>query len=230
MAKIIIVDDDKDIRWGIYRLLKDRYAVLAFSTGEEALSAVRTGQADLCLLDVNLPDMNGFELCRKIREISIIPIIFITVNDDEASLEEGILSGGDDYIRKPFSSRELMLRVLAQLRREEYQKKSEEKILTRGPYSLNLSEHSFNVAGEPCILTENEYNLLLCLMRRSGCLVTRNILLSEIWDMNGRDVENSNLTVCISRLRKKLIKMSGRDPVRTIKGVGYRFNPVQEER
>ncbi|MEE3420493.1 MAG: response regulator transcription factor [Lachnospiraceae bacterium] len=223
---ILVVDDDPDIRWGLYRLLKTTYKVVTCGTGAEGLSLLKTQDIHLCLLDVSLPGENGFAVCRKIRDFSGVPIIMITVNDDETSLEEGITSGADDYVRKPFSYKELSLRIMAQLRRAYHENENvpHEDILTIGPYALNEADHTLTVAGNACSLTSKEYQLLFCLMHHNGCLVTRDLLLSRIWDETGRYVDTNTLTVHMSRLRKKLMKMSGQDPVQTVTGIGYRFS------
>ena len=141
MATILIVDDDKTIRHNLRQLLEGKHQILESSGMSDTLEIMGRESVDLCLLDVNLAEGNGFDLCRTIRTRYFMPIIFVTVKDDEDSLMQGLLCGGDDYVTKPFSFVELDLRIMAQLRRQQYQKKQSDQVLIRGRYELNLSDY-----------------------------------------------------------------------------------------
>ena len=220
MATILIVDDDKTIRNNLRQLLEGKYQILESSGVAETLEIVGRNPVDLCLLDVNLADGNGFDLCRTIRNQHFMPIIFVTVNDDEDSLTKGLLCGGDDYVTKPFSFVELDLRIMAQLRRVQYQNRQARNLLVRGPYVLNTDDYTLSKDGKQIVITRTEYRLLKKLMVQEGCLVTRDSLLIELWDLYDEFVDSNTLTVNISRIRRKL---GPGNPIETVYGVGYRW-------
>ena len=220
MATILIVDDDKTIRNNLRQLLEGKYQILESSGVAETLEIVGRNPVDLCLLDVNLADGNGFDLCRTIRNQHFMPIIFVTVNDDEDSLTKGLLCGGDDYVTKPFSFVELDLRIMAQLRRVQYQNRQARNLLARGPYVLNTDDYTLSKDGKQIVITRTEYRLLKKLMVQEGCLVTRDSLLNELWDLYDEFVDSNTLTVNISRIRRKL---GPGNPIETVYGVGYRW-------
>lgn len=223
MASILVVDDDKDIRRGLQHLLGEKYNLFESISLDDTLAILKTQKIDLCLLDVNLANCNGFDLCQTIRTMYYMPIIFITVNDDEDSLARGLTCGGDDYVTKPFSFFELDLRIMAQLRRVQYQNKQNRSLLIRGTYTLNTSNFSLSKDGENIEITRMEYRILKKLMENVGCLVTRDILLHELWDANESYVDNNTLTVNISRIRKKLSHFDKTNPIETVYGIGYRW-------
>ena len=220
MATILIVDDDKTIRNNLRQLLEGKYQILESSGVAETLEIVGRNPVDLCLLDVNLADGNGFDLCRTIRNQLFMPIIFVTVNDDEDSLTKGLLCGGDDYVTKPFSFVELDLRIMAQLRRVQYQNRQTRNLLVRGPYVLNTDDYTLSKDGKQIVITRTEYRLLKKLMEQEGCLVTRDMLLNAFWDQCEDFVDSNTLTVNISRIRRKL---GPGNPIETVYGVGYKF-------
>ena len=220
MATILIVDDDKTIRNNLRQLLEGKYQILESSGVAETLEIVGRNPVDLCLLDVNLADGNGFDLCRTIRNQLFMPIIFVTVNDDEDSLTKGLLCGGDDYVTKPFSFVELDLRIMAQLRRVQYQNRQARNLLVRGPYVLNTDDYTLSKDGKQIVITRTEYRLLKKLMEQEGCLVTRDMLLNAFWDQCEDFVDSNTLTVNISRIRRKL---GPGNPIETVYGVGYRW-------
>ena len=220
MATILIVDDDKTIRNNLRQLLEGKYQILESSGVAETLEIVGRNPVDLCLLDVNLADGNGFDLCRTIRNQLFMPIIFVTVNDDEDSLTKGLLCGGDDYVTKPFSFVELDLRIMAQLRRVQYQNRQTRNLLVRGPYVLNTDDYTLSKDGKQIVISRTEYRLLKKLMEQEGCLVTRDMLLNAFWDQCEDFVDSNTLTVNISRIRRKL---GPGNPIETVYGVGYRW-------
>lgn len=223
MSNILVVDDDKDIRRGLQHLLGEKYNLFESIGMDDTLAILKAQKIDLCLLDVNLANCNGFDLCRTIRMMYYMPIIFITVNDDEDSLARGLTCGGDDYVTKPFSFLELDLRIMAQLRRVQYQNKQNKSLLIRGAYILNTSNFSLSKDGANIEITRMEYRILKKLMENEGCLVTRDMLLYELWDANESYVDNNTLTVNISRIRKKLSHYSKINPIETVYGIGYRW-------
>lgn len=223
MDTILIVDDDAAICSAIKQLLCNRYRVLDCGGMEQALGLLNTDQIDLFLLDVNLPSKNGFLLCEEIRKQTRAPIIFITVQSDEESLIRGLSCGGDDYIIKPFSFKELESRIMAQLRRYHYSDENTGTRITCGRYVLFLDAHKVTIGDTPISLTGTEFEILKMLMSQKGCLVTRQMLLSKIWDIHENFVEDNTLTVNISRLRKKLSVYDDAAPIETISGIGYRW-------
>lgn len=224
VAKILLVEDNPLTLKGLsYLLERENYQVDAADTFNLALERLDISHYDLVLLDVSLPDGNGFDLAKKLRETyHQIPFIFITALDDEADTVRGLELGADDYITKPFRNRELLLRIRNALGR---QGKTNEKI-TVGKFSLDQSNGNFTIGGKAVPLTALERRLLVCLMENAGRIVTRERLLDEIWDASGKTVNDNTLSVCLKRLRSKLGSSSA---ITTIKNVGYRFNERTEE-
>ena len=222
MDKILIVDDDSTILKNLDILLSDAYIHYCASNFQTAISILEKQNIQLCLIDINLQDQNGFALCRTIRTNYTMPIIILTVNDDEESLEKGIISGADDYMTKPFSIKELCLRIMAQLRRNAYARAKQTYIKT-SMWQLNLSRHTFSYNTIEIQLSKTEYSIIEILMKNSGCLVTRETLLDNIFESNDSFVENNTLSVYMSRLRSKIHKHCGTCPIETIRGIGYRW-------
>lgn len=222
-AKVLLVEDNPLTLKGLsYLLERENYRVDAAITSELACEKINSEHFDLILLDVSLPDGNGFELAQKLRENSPkTPFIFITALDDETDIVKGLELGADDYITKPFRNRELLLRIRNALGR---QGKTTEMI-TRGEFSLDLSSGSFTVGDKIVPLTALERRLLACLMENAGRIVTRERLLDEIWDASGKTVNDNTLSVYLKRLRGKLGDSSA---ITTTKNVGYCFNPHSE--
>lgn len=204
-------------------MFEGTYEVLEAATAETGFALFDANRIDLCLVDINLPHADGFRFCQQIRENSTVPIIFITVNDNEESLYHGLTCGGDDYVTKPFSFRELELRVMAQLRRSQYNHCRATNAVVCGAYTLNFDERTLFWHDKQIEITKTEFELLRRLMEHSGCLVTRERLLGEIWDIHENYVENNTLTVNISRLRKKLTNEHTMCPIETVPGIGYRW-------
>ena len=202
--------------------MSDEYLTFCANNEKEVIAILRDNDINLCLLDVNLKEENGFDLCKQIRQQYTMPIIFITVNDDEDSLEEGLLSGGDDYVVKPFSMRELKLRIMAQLRRNSYTYKNYDIIIV-DEWKLDISRHQFSFQDVNLEISNTEFVLLGQLLKNRGCLVTRNILLDKITERNDSFVEDNTLSVHVSRLRNKMMKKYNCCPIETIRGIGYRW-------
>lgn len=215
-AKILLCEDDEFLRSGLFEMLqKEGHEVCAAGSCEDAHSSLAKNRFDLIILDVMLPDGNGFDLCREIRNLgNDIPVLFLTACDDEIQIVRGLDSGADDYVTKPFRLLELLSRVRALLRRNSK---------TASPVYGNIAVNEDNMTvlkdGEKIYLTPTEYHILCILLRNRGIIVTRDSLLQGIWDCEGAFVDDNTLSVHISRLRDKI----GADCIKTVRGVGYRW-------
>lgn len=219
MYKILVTEDDNYLRRDLKAILeKNGYCVVTASSVKEALWYVRHDEEiDLYLLDLWLPDGEGFEICKKIREQSQKPVIFLTVCDDEECVINGLALGGDDYVTKPFRIRELLSRIQANLRRLET--KNEEAILLCEGFRLDEKRGTLKKEEKELLLRPVEYRLLLKLMENSEKIVKREELLTCLWDGEESAVEDNTLSVHISRLRNKI----GGEYIETVRGFGYRF-------
>ena len=222
-ARILAIDDEPDllelVRVG---LTQAGYVVETASTGSEALASLRRAPADLILLDVMLPDISGTELCSRIRadqRLASVPIIMLTAKSEEIDRVVGLEVGADDYVTKPFSPRELCLRVRAVLRRRA-PSSERERVVEHGVLRIDPESHRASVAGREIVLTAKEFQLLLALMTRPGRVLTRERLLDEVW---GSDITVTARTIDthLKRLREKLGEAG--PLVETVRGVGYRF-------
>jgi DNA-binding response OmpR family regulator len=225
MSKILVVEDELFLQKKLRELLeKYGYQVLTASGVSEALYHVQNSPAiDLFLLDVWLPDGDGFELCSRIRRRSMKPILFLTACGDEESVVRGLNIGGDDYIAKPFRTGELISRIQANLRRQTVFRGV--KIRKSGEIRLDQAQGRVYKDEEELELGSAEYHLLLILMENAGRIVKREQLLEKLWDDSGKYVEDNTLSVSMSRLRRKI----GGAYIETIRGFGYRFTkPVEE--
>ncbi|NLL72142.1 MAG: response regulator transcription factor [Clostridiales bacterium] len=222
--KLLLVEDDGAIALGLeYTLKQENYEVVVCNDAASAREIIKHEDFNLAILDVSLPDGNGFELCKLIKEKKDIPVIFLTARDDEASVVMGLDIGGDDYITKPFRLRELQSRIRSVLRRTG--KKAEENHLLRyGDVEINTSEGKVKKNGEDVFLTALEYRLFLTLINNEGHIISRNQLLESIWDVSGEFVNDNTLTVYIKRLRDK-IEDDPQNPtiIKTERGLGYRI-------
>ncbi len=223
MAEILLVEDDEALNEGIrIALEKDAHDVATASGFFEALRLLETHRFDLLLLDVNLPDGSGTTLCRKVRETDTVPIVFLTANDTEQDMVEGFRTGCDDYIAKPFSTTVLRLKIATLLKRSAADEKK--NIFIYKDLELDFDQMSARVRGEDCRLTATEYRLLEYMIKNKGRVLTRNMLLEQVWDTDSRFVDENTLSVQIKRLRQKLERDS-KNPeyIRTIFGIGYAF-------
>lgn len=227
MSKILVVDDEISIVNIIsYSLKKEGYEYITANDGEEALELFKNDKPDLILLDIMMPKMDGYTLCRKIREVSNVPIIMLTARADEVDKVLGLEMGADDYVTKPFSTRELMARVKANLRRTvaiEEEKESKEEILDFGDLVINKNRFELTKNGEPVKLTLREFELLCFLAEHKNKIFPRETLLEKVWGYEYYgDVRAVDVT--IRRLREKIEDDSGR-PRRIItkRGIGYYF-------
>ncbi|MDU3802043.1 response regulator transcription factor [Paraclostridium bifermentans] len=219
MFNILIIEDDDTIAFGVKSFLsKSNYNVIHgenLKRGKELFKQ----DIDLILLDLNLPDGSGFEFCRYVKEIKDIPIIFLTINDEDSNMIKGLDMGGDDYITKPFKLSVLQSRISAVLRRTVKQQ-IQEDILCCKNIKVIKSQSRVYKNNQEVELTVGEYNLLLQLLENKNRTLTRSTLLENLWDVNGEFVNNNTLSVAIKRLREKLEDTSF---IKTVRGIGYRL-------
>jgi len=225
-VKILIVDEEPDVVRlisVIFGMQQPNWEVVAASDGEEALAALEREQPALVLLDVGLPDMSGFEVLQQIRLFSDVPVIMLTVHDDELSKVRGLELGADDYVTKPFSHLELLARVRAVLRRAQTLPLAHEQPFVSGDLSVDFARREVTKRGQPVSLTTTEYRLLYHLVRNAGQVLPHETLLARVWGREYTD-EINYLKVYISRLRAKL-EDDPRNPqhILTEHGVGYWF-------
>jgi two-component system KDP operon response regulator KdpE len=224
--KVILVVDDESrmVRFVRMNLELEGYQVAEAGTGMEALEKVRDELPDLVLLDVMMPEMDGFETLERLREISTVPVIMLTVKGDEEDRIRGLELGADDYVTKPFSPRELASRIRAVLRRAEMPAPiAKTAIQIDDRLSVDFRQREVIVDGEPVRLRPTEYRLLYHLVNNAGWVMTHEMLLSKVWGYEYRD-ETGLLRLYITYLRKK-IEPTSSDPryIFTERGVGYRF-------
>lgn len=220
---ILIVEDDKTIAMGIeYALNREGFTTRVCYDYLSAREAIQNQEFLLIILDVSLPDGNGFDLCRLVRSRGETPVIFLTVCDDEVNTIMGLDLGADDYIAKPFRVRELISRINSVLRRYNRQPEQKTEIMIED-IRVNPAEARVYKNNQPISLTALEYKLMLNLARHKGQVLTRNQILEEIWDLAGDFVNDNTLTVYIKRLREK-IEDDPREPriIQTVRGLGYR--------
>jgi DNA-binding response OmpR family regulator len=227
---ILLVDDERAIVEPLrYHLEREGYAVITARDGEEALSRARADRPDLIVLDLMLPKLDGWEVCRILRQESTTPIIMLTARDEEPSKVLGLNLGADDYLTKPFSFQELLARVRALLRRVAYERESPDAaVIQIGAVTLDLDAHRVSLAGEALQMTQMEYKLLHTLMARSGHVVRRNDLMDLVWGIDWVG-DTHTLDVHIRWLRQKIETEPGRPRyIETVRGVGYRFATPDE--
>ncbi len=222
--RIALVEDDPDIAYTIrLNLRKEKnYQVEHYVSGIAALNALHEKPFDLVLLDLNLPDIDGLALCRELRradETRKIPIIMLTARVEERDKLLGFEIGADDYVTKPFSMRELIARVNAQLRRVAAFESSDEDVFEDGDLRVDRAGFEVRLRGERVHLTKKEFELLWLLARNRGRVVTRDAILARLWDYDA-DVETRTVDVHIRSLRRKL----GEDRIETVVGLGYRYS------
>ena len=223
--KVLLVEDDAIISEGLqYSLRQEGYEVVTAATVAAALELIRSGCVwDFCLLDVMLPDGDGYAVCREIRKNSQAPILFLTACDDEIHTVMALEQGADDYITKPFRIRELMARMKAILRRTEQNGRADMSLISVGNNQVNLQVGKVYCGNEEIILTAMEYKLLLIFLNHWGQALTRQQILNDIWDAVGDYVNDNTLSVYIKRLRKKLGDSPEGQIIKTVRGIGYRL-------
>jgi two-component system phosphate regulon response regulator PhoB len=222
--KILIVDDEADVTELVsYHLKAKGYQVEAINNPNNSLGVARSFQPDLVILDVMMPDLNGVQICRLLRadpQLKNVPVIFLTAKAEESDRIQGLETGADDYICKPFSTKELMLRVQSILRRVSEGGGEEPKKLQAGEIVIDIERHEAVVGGKAIELTATEFKLLRLLMERRGRVQTREHLLINVWNYE-TEIETRTVDTHVRRLREKLGAEA--DWIETIRGVGYRL-------
>lgn len=227
LKKIYIVDDEKRIRDLIQMYLKkEQYDTETFSNARDALERFREEEPDLLVLDIMMQDMDGLDLCREIRKVSEVPIIFVSARGEELDRILGLELGADDYIAKPFSPRELVVRIKTILKRisaEDGGNKFQENVLKVGTFELLLDRRSAKSDGKDVPLTGKEYELLEVLMKNINMPLSREEIVEAMWgvDYEGYD---RNVDDTVKRLRKKLKDVGAKINVKTVWGFGYRLD------
>ncbi len=225
MTKILVVEDEASFSEALEFLLgKEGFSVVTADTGTDALKKFEQGGIDLVLLDLMIPEVSGTEVCRQIRAKSRVPIIMLTAKDSEVDKVVGLEIGADDYVTKPYSSRELVARIRAVLRRNSGDSiDSESGLMTVGPVRMDVDRHQVAVNGNPVSLPLKEFELLEFLMRNAGRVLTRMQLIDRVW---GSDYvgDTKTLDVHIKRLRAK-IETDPANPtlIQTVRGLGYKM-------
>ncbi len=221
MVKILLVEDDETICFGVCSALRKKgYEVVECSCVAEGKELLSVEEFHLILLDLNLPDGNGYDFCGWIKQNQDIPVIFLTVRDDVGDITRGLDMGADDYITKPFHIAVLESRIQAVLRRVGFHRREDHDELICGEIRLDKQRMQVYAGDENIILTGLEYRLLLMLMENKGCILSRNRILEKIWDIDGNFVNDNTLTVAIKRLREKLGQAAG---ITTVRRIGYRM-------
>lgn len=227
MKSILLIEDDLSLINGLsFAIKKQGYEVEVAQTSLEADAVWAEGKYDLIILDVSLPDGSGFDICKRIRQTSKVPIIFLTAADEETDIIMGLDIGGDDYITKPFKLAVFMSRINALLRRSDNFSKTDTELNSNG-IRVELLKGEVYKNGERIELTASEYKLLCLFMENPDIVLSPERILGRLWDCNESYVDNNTLTVYIRRLRAK-IEDNSSEPKRivTVRGMGYKWNNV----
>ncbi|MDE6517188.1 MAG: response regulator transcription factor [Acetatifactor sp.] len=221
MERIFLIEDDRKIAKSLVLLLRaEGFTVSHAATQSDALAILNENKFDIALIDIFLPDGNGYMLCTEIKERQGIPVIFLTASGDESSVVTGLNMGADDYVTKPFRPRELVARIRAALRKSG----SAPSAFEVDGLQIDVASGLVHKNGEEVMLSAMEYRLLLVFINNPKCIITRNILLDELWNAEGEFVNDNTLSVYIRRLREK-IEYNPADPkiILTVRGTGYRL-------
>ena len=226
MTRLLVVEDEESIVDALsYMLRKEGFEVAVAGNGPAALDEMDRSGADLVLLDLMLPGLPGTEVCRQLRQRSNVPVIMLTAKDSEVDKVVGLELGADDYVTKPFSSRELVARIRAVLRRQGEPEEVLSTTLEAGPVRMDVDRHVVTVSGSPVQLPLKEFELLELLLRNAGRVLTRMQLIDRVW---GSDYvgDTKTLDVHIKRLRAKIEPDPGAPRfIVTVRGLGYKFEP-----
>jgi two-component system KDP operon response regulator KdpE len=224
-AKILIVDDERQIIRVLRTALSTQgYTVRIAGNGAEGADIALEWKPDLVITDVSMPEMNGVELCRELRANSNVPIIVLSVRDNEPMKIEALDAGADDYVTKPFSIQELQARVRAQLRRNLSETRETKAIIDLGDFRIDIPQHRVTVRGSDVHLTPKQFDLLVCFAEHAGQVLTHRALLQAVWGSNADQPEY--LRVSIGQLRKKIETSEEPRYILTEPWVGYRFRPT----
>ena len=224
-ARILVVDDEIEIVRALQRsLVAYGFEVFTAGSGEEALEEIASHRPDLMLLDLGLPGMSGLEVCKKVREQSNLPIIILSVKDAERDKVQALDLGADDYVSKPFGMNEVLARIRVALRHAAQVQSGTEPIFIAGPLKVDFGQRLVQVNGKEVKLTPTEYDLLKVLIKNNGKIMTRRMLLSQVWG-TAYGAESHYLHVYVGQLRRK-IEPDPAHPrfILTVSGVGYRFH------
>ncbi|CEQ26085.1 response regulator transcription factor [Paraclostridium sordellii] len=225
MINVLMIEDDSTIAFGVkYALEQEGFNIDICKDLESGRQNINNKQYNIILLDVMLPDGNGYEFCKEIRQTLDTPIIFLTACDEEVNIVTGLDIGGDDYVTKPFRVRELISRMNAVLRRKGNNNENK-KVVKFGDLSINTLEARVYKKGEEIFLTSVEYKLLLILIQNKNVVLSRTKILEKLWDVTYDFVNDNTLTVYIKRLREK-IEDDSTNPkyILTVRGVGYKWD------
>ncbi len=227
--KILVVDDEKEIADLVEVYLKNEgYDVFKFYNAKDALLCIEQEQIDLALLDVMLPDLSGFELCKKIREKYTFPVVMLTAKVGESDQINGLMIGADDYITKPFRPMEVLARVKAQLRRYKTygaeSSKDNDEVIAKSDFVININTHIATLNGQEMNLTPTEFSILRILLERYGKVVSAEDLFHELWEDEYYTKSNNTITVHIRHLREKMGEIvDNPNYIKTVWGVGYKI-------
>jgi DNA-binding response OmpR family regulator len=222
---VMVVEDDHSVRALVRLLLEDEgLLVVEAATGQQAVDRFDAESVDLVLLDIRLPGLNGFDVCRQLRRLSDVPIIMVTAQNDSHDVVAGLEVGADDYVTKPFNDRELLARVRAQLRRRHGDMGASSAVLTVGDIEVRVDEGRVMKAGEPVALTKSEFHLLVHLAQNPNRVWSRDQLLDHVWGYayngDGRLVDTH-----VARLRAKIEDTPATPTIiHTVRGLGYRLS------
>ena len=220
--KILVVDDDPRLRELVtIALERADFTVITAANGQLALTHAQRENPDLIVLDIGLPELDGLEVCRRLRARSTVPILFLTARDDEIDRIVGLELGADDYVTKPFSPRELVARVRAILKRSAMA--AAPRCLTHGHLTLDPARHLCQVAGKPVALTSAEMALLARLMQHPDMVHPRGKLIADVW--SGEDISERTLDSHLRNLRRKLAEAGCETAIETLHGIGIRMGP-----
>lgn len=225
MSRLLLLEDDQSLIYGLsFSFKKQGFNADIARTISEAFNLWAKNEYELLILDVSLPDGSGFEFCRKVRENSDVPIIFLTASDEETSVIMGLDIGGDDYIIKPFKLSILISRINALLRRTEKYKHNSQEVESNG-IKIHLLEGIAYKNENALDLTSGEYKLLCFLMENPNIVLSKDQILEKLWDINGNYIDNNSVTVYIRRLRVKIEDNPSQPKmIQTIRGLGYKWN------
>lgn len=221
MVKILLIEDNQIITKGLkYSLEQENFEIETAENIVTAKTKIKKQRYDLYLLDIGLPDGDGYEICNYIKSKEDVPVIFLTAKDEESDVVQGLDMGADDYVIKPFRTRELISRIKSVLRRY-YHEENKENQIKCGNITIDDDKAEVYQDDKQIIFTSLEYKILYLLVSNKNILVTREQILDKIWDVAGNFVNDNTLTVYIKRIRNKLNDKDGKI-IQTVRGIGYK--------
>jgi DNA-binding response OmpR family regulator len=221
--QVLVVDDDEDIRNLVSALLEDAgITAIEASEGKEALRKFYETKPDLAVLDISIPEMDGIEVLRRIRDMSDVPVLLLTANAAELAKVRALKAGADDYVTKPFGVGELVARIEALLRRAGTSRSGMPVVLSDSLVTIDLSQATVTAAGREVCLTPREFSLLAALMRHPNQVLRHDQLVELVWGSSGEG-SRDQVKVYVGHVRKKLRQAGGVEPIETVRGFGYRY-------